>query len=145
MLRNLNKFQVTSVLTSALYFYLFVSLLLFPESLCKDFGIIGNESVYFVARRASMLMLGFSVLLFLLRNMPSSVVRQAVAFSIGLNMAGFASLGVFELIRGFLKSSILSVIFIEVLVATIYFSFLVSDRRYLKKLDSQKSFGFDHN
>jgi len=131
-LTNLNKFKVASVLTSALYFYLFISLLLFPESLCKDFGITGNESVYFLARRASMLMLGFSVLLFLARNVSPSVARQTIAFAIGLNMAGFALLGSFELIRGFVKSSILSVIVIEILVAAIYFSFWVSDRRHLK-------------
>lgn len=132
MLKNLiklKKFKIMSMLTSALYFYLFIVLLLFPDSLCKDFGIIGNETVYFLARRASMLMLGFSVLLFLCRNTPPSVVRQAVAFSVSLNMAGFAILGSFELIRGFVKTSILGAISIEVLVAAIYFSFLISDRR----------------
>lgn len=138
MLKNLselNKFKVMSVITSALYFYLFITLLLFPESLCKGFGIVGNESVYFIARRASMLMLGFSVLLFLLRNMNRSIVRQAVAFSISLNMAGFALLGTFELIRGFVETSILSAILIEILVAVVYFSFLASDRRQLSKLN----------
>jgi hypothetical protein len=60
-------------------------------------------------------------------------VRQAISFSIGLNMAGFALSGSFELIRGFVKTSILSVIAIEVLVAAIYFSFLLSDRRHLNQ------------
>jgi hypothetical protein len=133
MLTNLNKFKLMSVLTSALYFYLFVLLLLFPESLCKDFGITGNESFNFLARRASTLMLGFSVLLFLVRNTPPSVVRQAIVFSISLNMAGFALLGSFELIRGFVNTSILSAIVIEVFIAAIYFSFWVSDKRHLEK------------
>jgi hypothetical protein len=131
-LRNLNKFKIVSVLTSALYFYLFVSLLLFPESVFKDFGVVGNETVYFLARRASTLMLGFSVLLFLVRNTPLSTVRQAIAFSISLNMAGFALLGSFELIRGFVGTSILNAIVIEVLVAVIYFSFGLSDKRFLQ-------------
>jgi hypothetical protein len=124
-------FKAISILTSLLYFYLFIRLLIFPESLCNDFGVAGNESAYFLARRASMLMMGFSALLFLLRNIPPSVVRQAISFSVGLNMAGFAAMGLFELMRGFVKTSILGVIAIEVLVATIYFSFLISDRRYL--------------
>ena len=80
-----------------------------------------------------MLMLGFSALLFLLRNMPPSAARQAVSFSVGLNMTGFAIMGLFELIRGFVKTSILGAIAIEVLVAVIYFSFLISDRRRLMK------------
>ena len=135
-IRNLNKFQVMSVLTSALYFYLFISCLLFPESLCKDFGVMGNESVYFLARRTSTLMLGFAVLLFMVRNSASSELRQAIAFSVGLNMAGFALLGTFELNRGFVKVAILGAIVIEVLVAAIYFSFWASDRRQAKKADS---------
>ena len=133
MLKNLNKFKVMSVLTSALYFYLFVSLLLFPESFCKDLGITGSESLYFVARQASTLMLGLSVLLFLVRNTPPSAVRQAIAFSVGVNMAGFALSGSFELIRGFVNTSILNAIVIEVLVATLYFSFWVFDGRQLRQ------------
>jgi len=131
-LRNLNKFKIVSVLTSALYFYLFVSLLLFPESVCKDFGVVGSETVYFLARRTSTLMLGFSVLLFLVRNAPPSAVRQAIAFSISLNMAGFALLGSFELLRGFVGTAILSAIVIEVLVAVIYFFFGLSDKQHLQ-------------
>jgi preprotein translocase subunit SecD len=42
----------------------------------------------------------------------------------------------FELVRGFAEMSILGVIIIEVLVAAIYFSFLISDRRYLNKSNS---------
>ncbi len=133
MLKNLNKFKVMSVLTSALYFYLFVSLLLFPESFCKDVGIMGGESLYFLARRASTLMLGFSVLLFLVRNTPPSVVRQAIAFSIGVNMAGFALSGSLGLVAGLVNTSIVNAIVIEVLVAAIYFSFGVFDGRHLRE------------
>jgi O-antigen/teichoic acid export membrane protein len=78
-------------------------------------------------------MLGFSVLLFFVRNTPSSGVRQVITFSVSLNMAGFALMGTFELLRGFVEPSILGAIVIEILVATIYFSFWVSDRRYVKK------------
>lgn len=131
MFRNQKSFKVISLLTSLLYFHLFIKLLFFPESLCNGFGVTGNESAYFLARRASMLMMGFSVLLFLLRNIPPSAVRQAISFSVGLNMTGFAIMGFFELMRGFVKTSILGVIAVEVLIAAIYFTFLLSDRRHL--------------
>lgn len=136
-LTNLNKFKVASVLSSALYFYLFISCLLSPESLCEDFGVAGNESVYFLARRTSTLMLGFSVLLFSVRNTPASAVRQAIALSVGLNMVGFALLGTFELIRGFVKTSILGAIIIELLIAVVYFSFWVSDRRHFDRAQQE--------
>jgi len=120
--KNLNKFKAASVLTSALYFYLFISLLLFPDSFFNDLGIEGNESLYFLGRRASMLMLGFAALLFLARNTLPSVSRQVIAFSVSLNMAGFALMGTFELVRGFLDKSIFQVIAIE-LTDAVYFSF----------------------
>lgn len=132
--KNLNKFKTASILTSALYFYLFIILLLFPESLCEDFGIEGNETFYFLARRASMLMLGFSTLLFLVRNTIPSVSRQVIAFSVSLNMVGFALMGTFELVRGFLEISILQVITIELLVSVIFFFLFLSDRHQLQKL-----------
>ncbi len=134
-LKNMNRFKVVCVLTSMLYLYLFVSLLLFPESFCRDLGITGSESLYFLARRASALMLGFSVLLFLARNVPPSAARQAIALSVGVNMAAFALLGSFEWIRGFVNKSILSAIVTEVLVAVFYFSFFISDRCHAKKRD----------
>lgn len=82
-----------------------------------------------------MLMMGFSALLLLLRNIPPSEARQAISFSVGLNMIGFALTGIFELMRGFVNTSILYVIAVEVLVATIYFSFFISDRRHLMASD----------
>lgn len=133
-LKNLNKFKAMSVLTSVLYFYFFIALLLFPESFCKDFGMVWSESLDFFARRASAFMLCISSLLFLARNTPPSIVRQAIAFSVGLNMAGFALSSTTRLINDYASTSILFVIVIEILVAVIYFSFVVSDRRNLKKL-----------
>ncbi len=94
---------------------------------------MGGESLYFLARRASTLMLGFSVLLFLVRNTPPSVVRQAIAFSIGVNMTGFALSGSLGLIGGLVNMSIVNAIVIEVLVAAIYFSFGVFDGRHLRE------------
>jgi len=131
-LKSVNKFKCMSVLTSLLYFYLFISLLFSPESVCKDFNITGSESIDLLARRVSSLMLGFSALLFLIRNTPPSVVRQAIAFSVGLNMTGFALSGAFGMIHGLLRPSILGVIAIEVFIAVVYFSFCLSDRRRMK-------------
>jgi hypothetical protein len=136
MLRNikrLNKFKVISLLTSGLYFYLFILLLMFPESLYKDVGITGSPGLYFLARRTSALMLGFAVLLFCTRNTLPSVARQAIAISVSINMLGFALSGTYGLICGIVNTSILNAIIIEICVAAAFFLLLISDRRQLKK------------
>ncbi len=135
-LRHLNYFKIMSLLVSALYFYLFYLLLLTPQSLCESFGVTCGETAYFIARRASMLMLGFAILAFLLRNTPRSTVRQAIAATIGVNMAGLASLGVYEMVRGFVETSILGIVVIELVIAVTFFSFLITDRLGLKKSNS---------
>jgi hypothetical protein len=132
-LGNINKFKVMSVLVAALYFYLFVSLLLFTESACRGFGLIGSESLYFFARRASALMLGFSSLLFLSRNALPSVARQTIAFSVGLNMAGFALSSIHGLITGFAVTSVFVAFVAEIFIAAVYFGFWFSDRSYLRR------------
>jgi hypothetical protein len=67
-LRGVNGFKILSLLTGLLYLYLAVDLFFFPGSALQGFGIQENEGVYFIARRVAMLMLGFTVLLFLARD-----------------------------------------------------------------------------
>ena len=84
------RFQVASVLTAALYAYLFLSMLLDPESMFQDLRLEGSESLFFLVKRASAFMLAFAALLFLARNAARSHLRAAISFSVGLNMGGFA-------------------------------------------------------
>lgn len=132
---NLNGFRAVSIMASLLYLYLFAALLLFPESFCGDFGMTWSESLGFFARRASAFMICISVLLFLARNVPRSTARLAISFSVGVNMAGFALSSASRLASGYAKTSVLAVVFIEVLVAAVYFGFWSSDRRHLKSRD----------
>lgn len=138
--KKINKFKVVSILTSLLYFFLFLSFFSFPENLCKDVGIAESEPVFFLIRRASMLMLGFAAITFLTRNMEVSKARQAVAFSVTVNMLGFASTEVFEMFHGFSFSSFIGPMVIEILVAVLYFSFFFSDMRKLKEQKANYSF-----
>jgi hypothetical protein len=131
--KNMTKFKVVSILTSLLYFYLFISLFFSPAEAAKDFGIPGTESAFFVARRASMLMLGFAVLVFLIRNIPASTIRQAIAFSIGVNMAGFAIMSIWQLASGLGNPSYIVAAFIEVVISVSYFYFCIADRLGLTK------------
>jgi hypothetical protein len=135
-IKNLNKFKVTSILTSLLYFYLFISLLFFPESLCKELGITENDASLFFVKRASALMLGFSVLVFLVRNAIPSVIRQAISFSVAVNMFGFAISSIFGLIHGTVGTTFLFGAIAEIFLTVVFLTFLISDRRLLKKQSS---------
>ena len=122
-------YKTLSVMTAALSITLACFLLLFPEPLFLVFGVAGNESAYFICRRASMFFAGYAAMAFLSRHEPPSAARQAMALGIGTSMAGFAALGLFELLRGFAGPGILLPMAIEVFLALAYFSIWSRERR----------------
>jgi hypothetical protein len=109
-------YTVVVCMTACLYLYLFVLLLLFPAKFLADIGVAGHESAFFLARRASMLMLGFAVLSFQATKVRCLTTRQVVAASIAVNMAGFAVLSCTEYGRGFANAGILPPAVIESLL-----------------------------
>ena len=112
----MKAFKILSILTSLLYFYLFYTLLFNPQGLCADFGLEGNEVVYFLAKRASMLMLGFGVLLLLGINLKEAKSRAVVAVSVAVCMLGFATMSGYEYFRGFVNAGILPAFVIEIIL-----------------------------
>lgn len=129
--RKYNVYSVICWATSLLYFYLFVQLLAFPDAMLRGFGIEGSPGVHLLARRVAMLMLGFAVLVFLARKLPASAGRLAIATAVCVNMAGFASMGLFEFARGRLGADILVIVAIETTVAVSFGVIALRDRRQL--------------
>ena len=129
ILRNAKTYRVVSYITTALYLYLFVFLLSDPHSFLQSVGIEGTESAYFLARRASMLMLGFAIVSFFGRNAPSSVARQAITLSIAISMAGLCGMSSFEYARGFANAGILTPAIVESVLAVMYFLLWLSNKQ----------------
>ncbi|MCP3926424.1 MAG: hypothetical protein GY714_28010 [Desulfobacterales bacterium] len=125
----MNKFKILSVFTSVLCLYLFYLLFFSPQSLFSDLGIKGTEASYFICRRASMLMLGISVLTFLARGIPHSQAMQAISLSVCVTMLGLAMTGTYELMRGFVSNDILISITIESTLSISFFYIWFSNRR----------------
>ncbi|MBN2118894.1 MAG: hypothetical protein JW730_20160 [Anaerolineales bacterium] len=121
-------YKILSWATALLYFYLFVSLLFFPDSFIRDMGLTGSETTFILARRVSMLMLGFSALAMLGASAPHSVARQALVLAISINMTGFATMSVYEYVRGTVNNSILQAATIETFLAVAYFLFWLAGR-----------------
>lgn len=128
-MRRMIAYKTLSVITAALCITLATFLLLFPEPVFLVFGVSGNESAYFISRRASMFFVGYAAIAYFSRNEPRTAARQSISLGIGTSMAGFATLGLFELLRGFAGPGILLPMLVEVFLATSYFSIWSMDKR----------------
>ena len=75
-------FRWACLVIAALYGFLFVQLMWFPEAMFSDLGVVSTPGVCLVARRASMLMLGFAVLSALASRLAASSGRAAISAAI---------------------------------------------------------------
>lgn len=125
----MNKFKVLSILTSLLFLYLFVVLLFDTASFFVDLGIDAGEAAFFIARRASVFMLGMSILLFWGKNLPHSESRQMIIIFAAIIMSGLAMMGTYEYARGYLGAAIFQAISIESIVAVSYLILFFSNRK----------------
>ncbi len=125
MMKNfhINFYNIICILTSALFAYLFFTLLFSTDSFIRDLGVQPCESSLIAGRRTSMFMLGISVLMFGSINLPNSRARQTICLAIGITMLGLACMGSYEFIRGSVNSSILTAVTIETLLGT---SFIIT-------------------
>ena len=130
---HVNGFKVVSLLGAALFLWLFYSLLFSPGSVCDGFGIERSEALFVIARRASVLMLGFAVLLFLVRDVPPSPARRSIAAAVAVTFAGLAILGSYEIFRGAMKSSVWRVVATEVAFAASFVTLWVLDLRLWRR------------
>lgn len=121
--RSLNK--ITSGISIALFFFL----LFFPEPIFYLFNVAGNDSAYFISRRAAMLFLGFGVISWLSRNAQPSATRQAISLGIAMSMFGLTILGILEFLRGYAGGGIFMAASAELFLAVSYFSIWLSDKK----------------
>ena len=111
-----NFFKIVSAFTAILFAYLFLTLLLNSENFLNDLGLQSSEPALILARRASMFMLGISVLMIGSLNLPHSKARQIICLATGITMFGLSCMGSYELIKGTVNSSIWTAIIIETIL-----------------------------
>ena len=127
---NNNLFRWLSLLTGLLYLSLFYQLLFTPEQILQSFGIGAEPHIIYLARRISVLMLGFSVLVLLACNLRSSKARAVIATAVAVNMAGFACNSFWGAALGILTDRAIPFIGgIETVIAIFYAVFAVTDFR----------------
>ncbi len=121
------SYRYLCIVFASLFFILCGTLIFLPGIVYWLFNIQGNALGDFLAKRAGILFLGFSILCFYSRNSQSKEVRQIVALSVGSAMGAMAVLGVYELFRGNAGPGILVAVVIEMTISILFFR-LWSDR-----------------
>lgn len=105
---------------TALFVVLFITLLIMPQFIFWLFGVPQSETADLIARRASMLFLGFAVVGWSARNAPPSPLRSGFSLGIVVMMAGLACTGTYEFLRGFANWPILLAVATECAFALIF-------------------------
>lgn len=109
-------FKILCVFTGVLFAYLFLTLFLNSRTFLIDLGLQPDEAAIILTRRASMFMLGISVLMIGSVNLPHSNARQIICLSTAISMLGLSIMGSYELAKGTVNSSILIAIIIETIL-----------------------------
>jgi hypothetical protein len=114
------SFRKLSTITAVIAVTLFLLLLFAPEIIFTLFQVQGNESAFFISRRAAMLFLGFAVITWLGRNSSNSETRQAICIGMSISMLALAVLGVIEFLRNFVGIGIFLAVFTELVLGIAY-------------------------
>lgn len=123
-------FTCLSLLTGLLYLWLFYQLLFTPVEMLKSFGLTAEPHAIYLAKRISVLMLGFAVLLLLGLRLKPSAARAVIAAAVAINMAGFALNSFLGAANGILIDPAIPLIGgIESFVALAYGFFAIADFR----------------
>jgi len=113
-------YKIATIGTSLLFVFLFAQLFFTPVAFVEDLGLEPTLATSILCRRTSMFMLGLAILLFGVRKLEHSSIRQTICLSTAITMTGLACLSSFELIRGTVNNSMWVAIIIETLSATLF-------------------------
>jgi hypothetical protein len=122
-------FKKINMLNFIVCAFLFLLLLFYQAPIFLLFDIKGNETAYFICRRAAMLFGGFAVISFFTRDLQSSIIRQGVSAGFAFAMGGLALMGTIEFIRGFAGGGIIVAAAGELFLAVSYCYIWFSDRK----------------
>ena len=111
-----NFYKIICAFTAIIFSYLFLKLLLDSETFLNDLGLQSSESALILTRRASMFMLGISIMMFGSIKLPDSKARQIICLATGVSMFGLSILGSYELAIGTVNSSMWTAIIIETIL-----------------------------
>lgn len=122
-------YKILCLATSLLFIYLFVLLFFKSDTFITDIGLEPSLASLVLARRASMFMIGISVLTFASRNLLPSKERQIICLTIAIVLFGLSCIGTYEFIQGNINSTIIPPIAIETILCLSFGGVAFSDNK----------------
>jgi hypothetical protein len=123
------SFKTIAVISAIVTLVLGLGYLFAGAFMVGRWQIQSTESVLLLSRRLGAVYLGLSVMFFLARSAPVSVVRTALSAGTAVAFSLLALLGVYELTAGHAGPGILVSVVIESLLAFGYIRILFTERR----------------
>jgi hypothetical protein len=123
------RFRTLAVITAFVSLVLGVGYLFVGALVVGRWQIEPTDSVLLLGRRMGALYLGLSVIFYLARSAPLSVVRTALCAGVAVTCSLLAILGVYEFSAGRAGSGIFVSVLVEALLALGYIWMLFTDRR----------------
>lgn len=108
-------FKIVSISITVLFAYLFLHLFFFSASFVELLGLDSTISSIVLVRRTSMFILGLAVLMFSVRNLPTSKARLYICIALEVTLSGIACVGIYDLIKGNVNFLILIAIITELM------------------------------
>ena len=102
---------------SVVLFVLFVLLLVFPALYTPTYGVVADEGVQFMTRRAAPMFAGPAIILWVAATAPRSALRDAVSLGIVVIFVGIALTGVSAFSQGVAAPTVLIAAIFECLAA----------------------------
>lgn len=123
------SFKNIAIITAIITLLLGVGYLFFGSLVIGRWKLQPTESVLLLGRRLGAFYLGLSVILFLARSAPVSVIRTALTAGAAVILLLLVVLGIYEFLAGHAGSGILASVVIESLLSIGYIIILIKDRR----------------
>jgi len=123
------SFKSIAIITAIITLLLGVGYLFFGSLVIGRWQLQPTESVLLLGRRLGAFYLGLSVILFLARSAPVSVIRTALSAGAAVILLLLVVLGIYEFLAGHAGSGILASVVIESLLAIGYIIVLLNDRK----------------
>lgn len=113
-------FRFASIATALVCLVLFVLLLISPATYLATYGVVADTGGTFMVRRAAPMFIGFTVILWLVRDAPPSPLRNAISYGIAAAFIGIAVTGFVAFVQGHATPLILVAAAGETLIGTLF-------------------------
>lgn len=122
------SFKTIVTITAIIALLLGVGYLFFGALVIGRWQLQPTESVLLLGRRLGAFYLGLSLILFLARSAPVSVIRTALSAGAAVILLLLVILGIYEFLTGHAGSGILISVFIELLLALGFIRIIFRER-----------------